>query len=49
MGFYFKYLNKGLFVFALSNNNTEFMKEALKLQAFEKTMYSEAKVVSTVL
>ena len=41
MGFYFRFLNKGLFVFALQNNNTIFMQEALRRQAFEKTMYRE--------
>ena len=49
MGWYMRFLDKGLFIFALSNNNTHFMKEALKKQAFDKQMYTNAKVVSTML
>ena len=35
MGFYSRFVKKGLFVYALSNNNTFFMQKALQLQAFE--------------
>ena len=38
MGIYSRFLTKGLFVFALDHNNTTFMREALKLQAFDKQM-----------
>ena len=49
MGKYYLYLNKGLFVFALQNNNEIFMQEALRRQAFEKSMYREDMVVQTML
>jgi len=39
----------GLFIYALSNNNTTFMQKALRMQAFEKQMYREDYVVSTML
>mmetsp|Transcript_46451 Transcript_46451/g.61531 ORF Transcript_46451/g.61531 Transcript_46451/m.61531 type:complete len:132 (-) Transcript_46451:2063-2458(-) len=49
MGYYHRFLNKGLFVYALSNNNTTFMQKALRMQAFDKQMYREDMVVATML
>ena len=49
MGYYMRFLDKKLFVYALDNNNTYFMQEALKKQAFDKEMYQNPKVVSTML
>ena len=40
MGYYCHFLDKGLFVFALSNNNTTFMQKALQAKAFDKKMYT---------
>ena len=49
MGYYWRFLDMGLFIYALSNNNTTFMQKALRMQAFEKQMYREDYVVSTML
>ena len=49
MGHYHHYLKKELFVYALSNDNTKFMKEALRMQAFEQSMFSDAKVIAAML
>lgn len=49
MGFYANFLKEGLFVYALHNNNAEFMREALQMQAFDKGMYSNMQVVRAML
>ena len=49
MGFYSDFLNEGLFVYALLNNNSDFMKDALQLQAFDKGMYTNMQVVRAML
>ena len=49
MGYYHRFLNKGLFIYALGNNNKDFMQEALRKQAFDKEMYREDMVVQTML
>ena len=36
MGYYSHFLEKGLFVYALGNNNTTFMQKALQMEAFDK-------------
>ena len=49
MGYYSDYLKEGLFVYALRNNNSDFMKEALQIQAFDKSMYTNMQVVRAIL
>lgn len=49
MGYYCHFLDKGLFVFALSNNNTTFMQKALQAKAFDKKMYTDIMVVKLIL
>ena len=49
MGFYSDFLKEGLFVYALRNNNADFMREALQMQAFDKSMYSNMQVVKAML
>ena len=49
MGYYHRFLNKGLFIYALGNNNIDFMQESLRRQAFDKQMYREDMVVQTML
>ena len=49
MGYYSDFLNEGLFVYALRNNNSDFMRDALQLQAFDKGMYTNMQVVRAML
>ena len=49
LGYYTKLLDRILFVYALDNNSSYFMQEALKKQAFDKEMYQDPKVVNSIL
>lgn len=49
MGYYSDFLKEGLFVYALHNNNAEFMRDALQMQAFDKSMYANMQVVRAML
>ncbi len=49
MGYYSSFLNKDLFLFALSNNNDLFMQKALLMGAFDKTELQEVEVIDNIL
>ena len=49
MGSYDDFLKEGLFVYALHNNNSDFMRDALQMQAFDKGMYTNMQVVRAML
>jgi hypothetical protein len=49
MGYYHTFLTDGLFITALELNSADFMQEALKLEAFDKSIYNKKKVITTML
>jgi len=49
MGYYKKDLTKGLFNYCLQQGKKEFLKAALTLNAFEKTIFKDEDVIYNIL
>ena len=49
MGYYHTFLTDGLFIEALKLNSADFMRVALKLEAFDKQIYNKKLVITTML
>ena len=44
MGYYYQFLNTDLFLFSLKNSNQFFIKTALKMSAFDKSIFKDPNI-----
>ena len=49
MGYYSHFLNKDLFLYSLRHANSKFMKNALMISAFDKSIFKEEDLVQGIL
>ena len=49
MGYYSHFLDKELFIYCITHGNNYFLKKALNMVAFDKSIFREEKIVSQIL